>query len=148
ARAAGAQVVICDPQWWGGAEYHSDFRPGQRTELEWFDEAGCDAVIGAGTHLAGPMLLGRVTSPAPGAAGGVRLVMASEGNVTFNQQWSQVTQEGVFMTAAFRGTQLVNVHLYPFVQALLARADLTNPEGDGHYVLQRVWANSEVSYLP
>ncbi|HJW20860.1 MAG TPA: CapA family protein, partial [Candidatus Limnocylindrales bacterium] len=34
ARAAGAQVVICDPQWWGGAEYHSDFKPGQRTELE------------------------------------------------------------------------------------------------------------------
>jgi hypothetical protein len=148
ARAAGAEVVICDPQWWGGAEYHSDFKPGQQTELAWFDEAGCDAVIGAGTHLAGPMLLGPVAAPAPGAAGGVRLVMASEGNVTFNQQWSQDTQEGVFMTAAFRGRQLVNVHLYPFVQVKLARAELTNPEGDGHYVLERVWRNSEVDYLP
>jgi hypothetical protein len=148
ARAAGAQVVICDPQWWGGAEYHSDFKLGQRTELAWFDEAGCDAVIGAGTHLAGPMLLDRITSPAPGAVGGVRLVMASQGNVTFNQEWSQDTQEGVFMTAAFRGTQLVNVHLYPFVQVKIARADLTDPQGDGHYVLQRVWANSEVAYRP
>lgn len=148
ARAAGAQVVICDPQWWGGAEYHSDFKPSQRAELAWFDEAGCDAVIGAGTHLAGPMLLGRVASPAPDAAGGIRLVMASEGNVTFNQPWSQATQEGVFMTASFRGTRLVNLHLYPYVVVKLARAALTDPQGDGHYVLQRVWANSEVGYLP
>jgi poly-gamma-glutamate capsule biosynthesis protein CapA/YwtB (metallophosphatase superfamily) len=148
ARAAGAQVVICDPQWWGGAEYHSDFKPDQQVELGWFDEAGCDQVIGAGTHLAGPMLLGPVASPAPGSTGGVRLVMASQGNVTFNQQWWQDTQEGVFMTAAFQGTQLVNVHLYPFVQVKIARADLTNPEGDGHYVLQRVWQNSQVNYRP
>ena len=52
------------------------------------------------------------------------------------------------MTVAFRGTQLVNVHLYPYVVVKLARAALTDPQGDGHYVLQRVWANSEVSYLP
>ena len=148
ARAAGAQVVICDPQWWGGAEYHSDFKPGQEQELAWFDEAGCDQVIGAGTHLAGPMLLDQLASPAAGATGGVRLAMASQGNVTFNQQWWQDTQEGVFMTVAFRGTQLVNVHLYPFVQVKIARADLTNPETDGHYVLQRVWKNSAVDYLP
>lgn len=148
ARAAGAQVVICDPQWWGGAEYHSDFKPGQVQELAWFDQAGCDAVIGAGTHLAGPMLLDQVTNPAPGAVGGVRLVMASEGNVTFNQNWSQQTQEGVFMTVAFRGTRLANVHLYPYVVLKLARAQLTDPQGDGHYVMQRVWANSEVGYLP
>ena len=148
ARAAGAQLVICDPQWWGGAEYHSDFLPGQQEELQWFDEAGCDAVIGAGTHLAGPMLLGRVASPAAGAAGGVRLVMASEGNVTFGQGWWQQTQEGVLMTAAFRGTQLVNVHLYPYVMIANARAALTDPQGDGHYVMQRVWANSSIDYLP
>jgi poly-gamma-glutamate capsule biosynthesis protein CapA/YwtB (metallophosphatase superfamily) len=148
ARAGGAQIVICDPQWWGGAEYHSDLRGGQYRQLGWFDEAGCDQVIGAGTHLAGPLLLRSDPSQAPGAAGGVGLVMASEGNVTFGQGWWQQTQEGVLMTASFRGTRLVNVHLYPYVMLANARAALTNPEGDGHYVMERVWRNSEVDYLP
>lgn len=141
ARDGGAEVVICDPQWWGGAEYHSDFKPGQLAQLAWFDEAGCDHVIGAGTHLAGPMLLRRLN-------GAASLVMASEGNVTFGQGWWQQTQEGVFMTASFRGTELVNVHLYPYVMLANARAALTDPRADGRYVLRRVWTNSEVDYLP
>jgi hypothetical protein len=148
ARAGGAQVVICDPQWWGGAEYHSDLKPGQVRQLAWFDEAGCDDVIGAGTHLAGPLLLRSNPSTAAGTAGGVGLVVASEGNVTFNQPWWQQTQEGVFVTAAFRGTQLANVHLYPYVMLPDARPALTDPQGDGHYVLQRVWRNSQLTYLP
>ncbi|HXI45111.1 MAG TPA: CapA family protein [Candidatus Acidoferrales bacterium] len=144
ARAGGAQLVICDPQWWGGAEYHSDFKPGQYTELAWFDEAGCDDVIGAGTHLAGPMLLrGGVA-----ADGGPGVVMASEGNVMFGQGWWQQTQEGVFMRLAFRGTTLVNVRLDPYVMLFNSRASLTDPQGDGHYVLERVWKNSTVDYLP
>lgn len=141
ARAGGAQVVICDPQWWGGAEYHSDLKASQLVELGWFDEAGCDHVIGAGTHLAGPMLLRR-------RDGNVGVVMASEGNLMFGQDWWQQTQEGVIMRLSFRGTTLVNVHLDPYVMLLQARAALTDPQGDGHYVLQRVWANSEVDYQP
>ena len=141
ARAGGAQVVICDPQWWGGAEYHSDFKPGQYKQLAWFDEAGCDHVIGAGTHLAGPMLVRR-------GDGGVGVVMASEGNVMFGQGWWQQTQEGVFMRLAFRGTTLVNIRLDPYVMLLNSRASLTDPQGDGHYVLERVWKNSTVDYLP
>ncbi len=147
ARAAGAQVVICDPQWWGGAEYHSDLKPGQRDELAWFDEAGCDHVIGAGTHLAGPMLLRRRT-PEIGGAGRIGVVMASEGNLMFGQDWWQQTQEGVIMRLAFRGNVLVNVHLDPYVMLLNSRAALIDPQTDGHYVLERVWKNSEVGYLP
>lgn len=142
ARAGGAQIVICDPQWWGGAEYHSDLKASERIQLQWFDEAGCDHVIGAGTHLAGPMLLRSGVTP----GSNVGVVMASEGNVMFGQDWWQQTQEGVLMRLSFRGTQLVNVHLDPYVMLFNSRAALLDPQGDGHYVLQRVWANSEVDY--
>jgi poly-gamma-glutamate capsule biosynthesis protein CapA/YwtB (metallophosphatase superfamily) len=141
ARAGGAQVVICDPQWWGGAEYHSDLKPKQLEQLAWFDEAGCDHVIGAGTHLAGPMVLRR-----RGGAAGV--VIASEGNYMFGQAWWQDTQEGVITRLSFRGAALVNVRLDPYVLIRNAQVNLTDPEGDGHYVLQRVWQNSETGYLP
>ena len=140
ARAAGAQLVFCDPQWWGGSEYHSDLRDAMFDQLEWFDEAGCDIVIGAGTHLAGPVLLRSLNQH-------LGLVMASEGNLVFGQDWWQLTQEGVLMTVAFRGTQLANVHLYPYVMVKNARSDLTDPAGAGHYVLDRVWANSTVDYV-
>ncbi len=141
ARAAGAQVVICDPQWWGGAEYHSDLAPGQLTQLAWFDQAGCDEVVGAGTHLAGPLLLRQMN-------GHVGMVLASEGNFTFGQDWWQDTQEGVILSAAFRGSQLVNVHLWPYVLVANARVALTDPPVDGRYVLGRVFQNGNVDYLP
>ena len=141
ARAGAAQVVICDPQWWGGAEYHSDLKPSELVQLQWFDQAGCDDVIGAGTHLAGPMLIRRRSS-------GVGLVMASEGNIMFGQDWWQQTQEGVIVTLSFRGSELVNTRMHPYVMLFNSRAALTDPQGDGHYVLQRVWANSELDYRP
>ena len=59
ARDGGADLVICNPQWWGGAEYHDDLWPTQVTQVGWFDAAGCDHVIGSGTHVAGPLLLNR-----------------------------------------------------------------------------------------
>jgi hypothetical protein len=31
---------------------------------------------------------------------------------------------------------------------LAARAALLDPEGDGHYVLQRIWKNSSLDYTP
>jgi hypothetical protein len=31
---------------------------------------------------------------------------------------------------------------------LAARAALTDPEADGHYVLERIWKNSDMEYLP
>ena len=138
ARAGGAQLVFCDPQWWGGAEYHSDLKPGQREELTWFDEAGCDHVIGAGTHLAGPLLL---RAPAGGKAS---LVMASQGNYLFGQAWAQTVQEGVILELAFRGTDLVNVRLHPYIMLRQAQASLIDPQTDGRYVLGRIWRYAEI----
>jgi poly-gamma-glutamate capsule biosynthesis protein CapA/YwtB (metallophosphatase superfamily) len=138
AKAGGAQLVFCDPQWWGGAEYHSDLKPGQREELTWFDEAGCDHVVGAGTHLAGPLLIGNSTSGRP------RLVMASQGNYLFGQAWAQTVQEGVILELAFRGTDLVNVRLHPYIMLRQAQASLIDPQTDGRYVLGRIWKYAEI----
>ncbi len=137
AREAGADLVICNPQWWGGAEYHDDLWPTQVTQLGWFDQAGCDHVIGSGTHVAGPLVL-------EGAPQDERLVLASPGNYMFGQGWWQETQEGVILEMTFRGATLVNVRLYPTVQVLQARPALLDPEGDGSYVLERIWKYAQV----
>jgi Bacterial capsule synthesis protein PGA_cap len=137
AREGGADLVICNPQWWGGAEYHDDLWPTQVTQLGWFDAAGCDHVIGAGTHVAGPLLL-------EGTPDDLRLALVSPGNYLFGQAWWQETQEGVILDMTFRGTTLVNVRLHPTVMILQARPALLDPGGDGHYVLERIWKYAQV----
>jgi hypothetical protein len=137
ARDGGADLVICNPQWWGGAEYHDDLWPTQITQIGWFDAGGCDHVIGSGTHVAGPLLLN-------GSASDARLVLVSPGNYMFGQGWWQETQEGVIIDMTFRGSELVNVRLHPTVQILQARPALLDPEGDGHYVLERLWMHSSI----
>ena len=138
ARDGGADLVICTPQWWGGAEYHDDLWPTQATQVEWFDAGGCDHVVGSGTHVAGPVLL-------DGDARDPRLVLVSPGNYMFGQGWWQETQEGVILEMSFRGSTLVNVRLHPTIQMLQARPALLDPEADGHYVLERLWKYSSVN---
>ena len=137
ARQGGADMVICNPQWWGGAEYHDDLLPLQVQQLRWFDGAGCDHVIGSGTHVAGPLLLRERPD-------GHSVVLVSPGNYVFGQGWWQETQEGVILDLTFRGTTLVNVRMHPTVQIDAARPALLDPEGDGNYVLQRIWKYSTV----
>jgi capsule synthesis protein PGA_cap len=139
AREAGAQVVICAPEWWGGAEYHMELYPSQERQLGWFDEAGCDQVLAHGTHLAGPMLL-REPSTA-----GAELVMVSHGNFLFGQDWWQQVQEGVIAELAFRGPELVNVRLHPYIMLFAAQASLIDPETDGRGVLNRIWKHSDIA---
>jgi hypothetical protein len=132
ARNGGADLVICNPQWWGGAEYHDDLWPTQATQLQWFDAGGCDHVIGSGTHVAGPLLL-------RGRGEDASVVLVSPGNYMFGQNWWQEAQEGVILDLTFRGTTLVQVRMHPTVQILAARPALLDPEGDGRYVMQRIW---------
>jgi hypothetical protein len=139
ARAAGADLVICDPQWWGGTEYHSDLRASQREAVGWMDNAGCDQIVGGGLHVTGGLFLRAHPD-------GVSLVDAGPGNYMYGQPWWQETQEGVILDMTFRGKTLVNVRFHPYVMILSARASLTDPEGDGHYVLERIWKASEVDY--
>ena len=133
---------MCDPQWWGGVEYHDNLLAKQIKQLGWFDEAGCDHVVGAGTHVAGPMDLDVL------ADGDVRVVLASPGNYMFGQDFWQNTQEGVILEQVFRGAKLVNVRMHPYVIILAARPALIDPETDGKYVQQRIWENSDMEYLP
>jgi len=79
-------------------------------------------------------------------AGGVSLVDAGPGNYQYGQPWWQETQEGVILDMTFRGKVLVNVRLHPYVMLLEARPSLTDPQGDGSYVLQRIWKNSTLDY--
>jgi hypothetical protein len=82
------------------------------------------------------------------SAAGVSLVNTGPGNFQYGQDWSQDTQEGVVVELTFRGTSLVNVRLHPYVMILAARAALLDPRGDGHYVLRRIWKESELDYGP
>ena len=141
ARAASADVVVCDPQWWGGSEYHADLRASQTKALGWMDAAGCDQVLGGGLHLSGGVFLRSRDK-------GVSVVDAGPGNFMYGQDFWQQTQEGVVVELTFRGARLVNVRLHPYVMILAARAALTDPEGDGRYVLQRIWKSSDLVYRP
>ena len=142
ARAGGADIVICDPMWWNGTEYPKAIWARMLKEVGWFDAAGCDQVIGAGLHLAGPVLLGQ------GPTGAPRFVLSGSGNYMFGQDFWQYTQEGVILEEKFVGTTLVNVRLHPYVMIAAARAALTDPETDGHYVLDRIWKISDLAYEP
>lgn len=138
AKDGGADLVICDPQWWGGSEYHPDLRSTQKTALGWMDAAGCDQILAGGLHVAGTVLLRE-------QADGVSVVDTGPGNFQFGQDWWQETQEGVIVELTFRGKTLVNLRLHPYVMILAARPSLLDPQGDGHYVLQRIWKNAKIA---
>jgi poly-gamma-glutamate capsule biosynthesis protein CapA/YwtB (metallophosphatase superfamily) len=136
ARAAGAELVFCVPQWWGGSEYHAEFRGDMRRQQQVFFDAGCDHVIGHGTHWSGPIEI------APAGDGDHRVTMVSHGNFLFGQEWSQQTQEGVLLELAFRGTELAQARMHPYIMLEQAQTNLTDAESDGLYVLNRIYEAS------
>jgi poly-gamma-glutamate capsule biosynthesis protein CapA/YwtB (metallophosphatase superfamily) len=141
ARAA-ADVVICVPQWWGGdttatgAEYHATFKGDMRDRQAQMFAAGCDQVVGHGTHWSGPIEI------TPDDAGSYHVTMVSHGNFLFGQEWSQQTQEGVTLELSFRGTELVQARMHPYIMLEQAQTNLTDPETDGLYVLNRIYEAS------
>jgi len=141
AKAAGANLIVCDPQWWGPDEYRPGLSPSQAKFVRWMDAAGCDQVLAGGLHVSGAVYL-------RSSAKGVSLINTGPGNFQYGQDWSQDTQEGVVVELTFRGTSLVNVRLHPYVMILAARAALLDPSADGHYVLKRIWKESELDYGP
>jgi Bacterial capsule synthesis protein PGA_cap len=141
AQDGGADVIVCDPQWWGGDEYHGDLWASQQEAVTWMDAAGCDQIVGGGLHVTGGLFLREGDN-------GVSLIQAGPGNYVYGQNYRQDVQEGVIMDMTFRGTTLANVRFRPYVMLLNSRAGMTDPEGDGHYVLERIWSFSELDYLP
>jgi Bacterial capsule synthesis protein PGA_cap. len=139
AKAGGADLIVCDPQWWGPDEYRPDLSASQKRAVGWMDAAGCDQILAGGLHLSGGMYL----RP---SAKGVSMVDVGPGNYQYGQDFWQNTQEGVIVEQVYRGTTLVNVRLHPYVMILAARAALLDPAGDGHYVLDRIFKVSELDY--
>ena len=134
----GADLVFCVPQWWGGAEYHAQFIGDMRRQQELFFQAGCDHVIGHGTHWSGPIEI----TPAEG--GGHHVTMVSHGNFLFGQEWSQQTQEGVTLELAFQGTRLAQARMHPYIMLEQAQTNLIDPETDGLHVLNRIYEASDL----
>jgi hypothetical protein len=141
AKDAGADVIICDPQWWGPDEYVTSMTARQRQAVGWMDSAGCSQILAGGLHVSGGMYL-------RSKAGGVSVVDTGPGNFQYGQDFWQQTQEGVVVELSFRGSTLANVRLHPYVMLLAARAALLDPAGDGHYVLDRIWKAGDADYLP
>lgn len=139
AHDGGADVVICVPQWWGGGEYHAQFLGDMRRQQQVFFDAGCDHVIGHGTHWSGPIEI------SADVAGTYHATMVSHGNFLFGQGWSQQTQEGVTLELSFHGTELVQARMHPYIMLEQAQTNLTDPETDGMWVLNRIY---EASGLP
>ena len=139
AQAAAADLVICVPQWWGGGEYHAEFRGDMRRQQQVFFDAGCDHVLGHGTHWSGPIEI------TPTDDGDHRVTMVSHGNFLFGQEWSQQTQEGVTLELAFQGTRLAQARMHPYIMLEQAQTNLTDPATDGLWVLNRIY---EASGLP
>ena len=130
---AGADLVFCVPQWWGGGEYHAQFLGDMRRQQEFFFEAGCDHVIGHGTHWSGPI---EITTDDDGRN---HVTMVSHGNFLFGQEWSQQTQEGVLLELAFVGDELAQARMHPYIMLDQAQTNLTDPATDGQYVLGRIY---------
>lgn len=139
AKAGGADLIVCDPQWWGPDEYRPTLSASQKKAVAWMDNAGCDQILAGGLHLAGGMYLRQ-------QADGVSMIDAGPGNFQYGQDFWQNTQEGVVIEQTYRGTTLVNVRLHPYVMILAARAALLDPAGDGHYILDRIFKASELDY--
>jgi Bacterial capsule synthesis protein PGA_cap len=139
AKAGGADLIVCNPQWWGPDEYRPDLSASQTKAVGWMDKAGCDQILAGGLHLSGRIYLRQ-------GANGVSMVDAGPGNFQYGQDFWQNTQEGVVIEETYVGTRLVNVRLHPYVMILAARAALLDPAGDGHYVLDRIWKNSVLAY--
>jgi poly-gamma-glutamate capsule biosynthesis protein CapA/YwtB (metallophosphatase superfamily) len=139
---ATADIVICVPQWWGGdttatgAEYHATFKGDMRDRQAQMFAAGCDQVVGHGTHWSGPIEI------TPDDAGKYHVTMVSHGNFLFGQEWSQQTQEGVTLELSFRGTELAQARMHPYIMLEQAQTNLTDPETDGLYVLNRIYEAS------
>lgn len=136
ARAGGADIVVCVPQWWGGAEYHAEFRGDMRRQQQVFFDAGCDHVLGHGTHWSGPIEI------TPTGDGDHRVTMVSHGNFLFGQQWSQQTQEGVTLELSFAGTRLAQARMHPYIMLEQAQSNLVDPATDGLWVLDRIYSAS------
>jgi poly-gamma-glutamate synthesis protein (capsule biosynthesis protein) len=131
ARRAGADVVVVLPHW--GAEYTDRVTAQQRTFGREALEAGADMVLGNHSHWAGPI----------GIRSGDRLVVYSMGDLLFDLNHDERTQEAFLVETTFAGDRLVQVALHPTVIVDQAQLNLLAPAGGGSRLLRSVQAASQ-----
>jgi poly-gamma-glutamate capsule biosynthesis protein CapA/YwtB (metallophosphatase superfamily) len=131
ARRAGADVVVVMPHW--GAEYTDRITAQQRTFGREALEAGADLVLGNHSHWAGPI----------GIRGGNRLVVYSMGDLLFDLNHDERTQEAFLVETTFAGNRLLQVTLHPTVIVGQAQLNLLAPGGGGTRLLRAIQAASQ-----
>ena len=131
ARKAGADVIAVMPHW--GAEYTDRITTQQRRFGREALAAGADLVLGNHSHWAGPI----------GLRSGNRLVVYSMGDLLFDLNHDERTQEAFLVETTFAGKKLVQVTLYPTVIAKQAQVNLLTSDGGGTRLLRAIQAASQ-----
>ena len=129
-RDEGADVVAVMPHW--GPEYVTRIAPQQRTWARAMVKAGADVVLGAHSHVTGPIEF----------IGGVP-VLYSMGDLIFDLPRFEATEEGVIVELTFHGTELAQLELHPTVIVQRSQVNLLDRAADGDVVIRRMRAASK-----
>lgn len=129
-RRDGADVIVVVPHW--GPEYVTRVTPRQRARARAMVRAGADVVLGAHSHVTGPIEFIR----------GVP-VLYSMGDLIFDLPRFEATEEGVIAELTFHDSQLAQVELHPTVIVQRSQVNLLQRAGDGDVVIRRMRAASK-----
>lgn len=124
-RREGADVIVVVPHW--GPEYVSRVFRSQRTQARAMVRAGADVVLGAHSHVVGPI---EFIDGAP--------VFYSLGDFIFDLPRFEATEEGVIAELTFHGADLAQVELHPTVIVDRSQVHLLDRAGDGEVVIERM----------
>lgn len=124
-RDDGADVIVVMPHW--GPEYVTRLFPQQRRQARAMVRAGADVVLGAHSHVTGPV---EFVDGVP--------VLYSMGDLIFDLPRFEATEEGVLAELTFHGATLSQVELHPTVIVDRAQLNLLAREKDGKVVIERM----------
>jgi poly-gamma-glutamate synthesis protein (capsule biosynthesis protein) len=124
-RRDGADVIVVLPHW--GPEYVTRVFPQQRRQARAMVRAGADVVLGAHSHVTGPL---EFIDGVP--------VAYSMGDLIFDLPRFEATEEGVLVELTFQGPELTQLELHPTVIVDRAQVNLLRRNGDGDVVIARM----------
>ena len=101
--------------------------------------AGADVILGSHSHFTGP--IEAIDRP----SGGPVFVDYSLGDLLFDLNYSEATQEGVVADLTYVGKRLVQVDLHPTLMVDHSQVNLLVASGGGSVVLNRIRAASAVT---
>jgi poly-gamma-glutamate synthesis protein (capsule biosynthesis protein) len=124
-RRSGVDVILVMPHW--GREYVTSVTDQQRRWAKAMVRAGADVVLGAHSHVVGPMEL----------IDGVP-VLYSMGDFLFDLPRFEKTEQAFIAELTFHGPELAQAELHPTVIHDRSQVALLDPLGDGRVVLRRI----------